>query len=186
MASIVAENDGEKVESPLDAPEKNLCEIGPVWNCQVLGVIFPFHSAAMTSSVQPPAPCYEPDTRFSIETVTSDNRWVVKVEGEAALDACMKSLEASIAEEPWICVDFEGVHLGRSGSLTLVQICSLRPESPVFVIDVLVLGRIAIQRIQPLLENPDICKVVFDARMDVDTLTIIAMRVTSSICKYWT
>eukprot|EP00397_Hematodinium_sp_SG-2012_P026787 GEMP01028104.1.p1 GENE.GEMP01028104.1~~GEMP01028104.1.p1 ORF type:complete len:707 (+),score=143.89 GEMP01028104.1:32-2122(+) len=110
------------------------------------------------------------DPRFQIETISSDSRWVVRVETEDALDACIESLEASISEEPWLCLDFEGEHLGRSGTLTLIQICSLRPQSPVFVIDVLLLGRVSVERTQALIENPNICKVVFDPRMDVDVL----------------
>jgi len=113
-------------------------------------------------------PC--PDSRLQLETVTSNGRWVVRVETEVALNACMESLEASVADDPWLCLDFEGENLGRCGKLTMIQICSINSQYPVFVIDVLQLGSFAVTRLKQMIEDVTICKVMFDPRMDVDTL----------------
>src|SRR4051812_1927671 len=74
-----------------------------------------------------------------------------------------------------IAFDTEGVHLSRTGSLTLASFLVLGRPAVLYLIDVQVLGaqRVFSQQLPSLkavLENPNITKVTFDCRTDSDAL----------------
>jgi hypothetical protein len=76
-----------------------------------------------------------------------------------------------------LAVDFEGMKLCRNGALCLVQLTCSDDPTLVYVLDVYVLGHRAFTlqtssgtSMKSLLEDPDIRKVWFDPRNDVDAL----------------
>ena len=72
-----------------------------------------------------------------------------------------------------LAVDCEGIDLGRSGELCILQVGCVTKSSAVvfFLFDVCVLGRAMFDRgLRQVLENADILKLVYDARSDSDAL----------------
>ncbi|KAH0478156.1 MAG: uncharacterized protein KVP18_002656 [Porospora cf. gigantea A] len=79
---------------------------------------------------------------------------------------------------PFIAMDLEGVHLSREGKLCLVQLCLGDDIYTAYVLDVVSLGpvetfSVATPRgttLRSALEDPNVCKLCFDPRKDVDAL----------------
>jgi len=85
--------------------------------------------------------------------------------------------QAANGKEVALAVDFEGVKLSRNGALCLVQLTCSDDPTLVYVLDVHCLGARLFTMQTPngtsmkmLFENPDIRKVWFDPRNDIDAL----------------
>ena len=69
-----------------------------------------------------------------------------------------------------LAFDCEGVGLGKGGKLTLIQF--MAKDDKIFIFDILALGESVFRDtgLREILENKDICKVMFDCRGDSDSL----------------
>ena len=75
-----------------------------------------------------------------------------------------------------LALDMEGLHLGRDGQTSLLQLAS--PSSPsskgiVYIFDVLALGSVLFSSetlLAPILKDPDIVKLCYDCRCDAEAL----------------
>lgn len=68
-----------------------------------------------------------------------------------------------------VAIDLEGLNLGHSGKLCLIQAAAL--TGPVYLVDVLACGPSLFQEgVKQLLEDESIPKLMFDVRMDADIL----------------
>lgn len=67
-----------------------------------------------------------------------------------------------------MALDLEGVSLGRSGQITMLQIAT--SASNVISFDILKLGPKVFPLLQPILEDPSKFKLCYDARCDADAL----------------
>lgn len=75
-----------------------------------------------------------------------------------------------------IAVDCEGVHLGKGGYATLIQIATVKKN--VFVFDILTCAAIA-DVIKPLLESSRVVKVLHDCKSDTYALTQLNINLNS-------
>jgi exonuclease 3'-5' domain-containing protein 1 len=87
---------------------------------------------------------------------------------EAILTAALPVLQGSST----LILDCEGLQLGeRGGSLSLITLRTTAP-SPIrtYIIDVVNLPRTALEPVFDILRSSDVCKVLFDGRMDYSAL----------------
>lgn len=100
------------------------------------------------------------------------------IDDDIKLKALLTHITKSVQKESdqLIFIDLEGVNLGRSGQIAIMQI--LMPPAPtVYLVDVHVLGARAFDltngsadNLRSILESKDIIKVFFDIRNDSDAL----------------
>ncbi|CAE8610911.1 unnamed protein product, partial [Polarella glacialis] len=86
-------------------------------------------------------------------------------EGEGRADAQLASIHEVVlrADGPAVALDCEGVRLGRFGRVCLIQIAS-STSGRLFLCDALRPG--VVEALAPLLESPDVAKVMHDCRED--------------------
>lgn len=86
----------------------------------------------------------------------------------ATLGDCAKVCEGLMKQE-MLAVDIEGVDLGRSGEICIVQVADV--SGRVFLFDVTTMGPSVFENgLKSLLEAPDIAKLFYDGRSDADAL----------------
>lgn len=89
------------------------------------------------------------------------------------VQTCRMAVEALMHEQE-VALDIEGVDLCRHGRIALIQVCA--GNGHVYLFDITTMGASAFEAgpgsggLRLLLENPNICKVVFDGRNDSDAL----------------
>lgn len=85
------------------------------------------------------------------------------------IGACRSAVE-QLLKGTEIAIDIEGANLCRNGSISLIQICTI--EGHVFLFDITTLRKDAFDhgKLQSLLENTTVQKVLFDGRADNDAL----------------
>jgi exonuclease 3'-5' domain-containing protein 1 len=99
------------------------------------------------------------------------------VDSSATLNELLESLRLIPNSSPPLFVDLEGVHLGRSGSISILSLYAVH-KGIIYLVDVYKLGKSAFSNPQPgqntslraILESPSIKKVLFDVRNDSDAL----------------
>lgn len=102
------------------------------------------------------------------------------------LENCLALLEPHKV----ICLDCEGVRLGRDGSLCLIQIAT---PLHVVIFDITCLGASVFDAgLRAILENPNVLKIFHDVRCDSDALfhlhqtTLCNVFDTQGLCWRWT
>ena len=78
-----------------------------------------------------------------------------------------RALDALRSHTPLV-LDIEGVNLGRRGRVTMIQLCAA--PNQVFCFDIVRIGPEAVEGIRPMLEDPSILKLCYDARCDADAM----------------
>ncbi|KAI4168000.1 MAG: hypothetical protein LQ346_009067 [Caloplaca aetnensis] len=109
-------------------------------------------------------------------TQATDTMSVSIIDSPRSIVALLDMLGHLPETPPFLYCDLEGVHLGRHGSVSLIQVFVL-PSSCTFLIDVHVLGKNAFLlsnevglTLKSILESEFIPKVFFDVRNDADAL----------------
>ena len=80
----------------------------------------------------------------------------------------LEEVYSFLAGKSPLVMDMEGICLGRSGQVTMLQLAA--DPGNVFCFDVLVLGETIFRWLGPLLQDPGIIKLCYDARCDADAL----------------